>query len=109
MPSSFTVKSSALRVKTSCPDLVLTSAGTTTRDERTLIVALGLVSEVAGDWLGDCAADCAIAGSASSDARIASRRAIGLSVSRRARRGFRLRHDGRSRENGVWTEFFWTS
>ena len=45
MPSSLTVKSSALRVKTSWPDLVLTRAGTTTSEERTLIVALGLVSE----------------------------------------------------------------
>src|SRR5580658_5821078 len=95
MPSSLTMKSSALRVKTSWPDLVLTSAGRTTSEERTLMVALGLVSEVggvcaAGDWEGGCADDWAIAGVASSNARIARGRGMSLSVSRRVRTGFRL-------------------
>ena len=64
-------------------------------EERTLIVALGLVSEVGGccsadGWAGDCAGCCAFTAEASRNARIASSRVMSLSVSRRVRRGFRL-------------------
>src|ERR1700761_1345587 len=101
------MKSSALRVKTSWPDLVLTSAGTTTSEELTLMVALGLLSEVGGVWsVGDCAGGCAgdwaIAAGVSSNARIARSRVMSLSVSRRARCGFRLGCES-SGENEAWT------
>src|ERR1700744_3728191 len=102
------MKSSALRVKTSCPDLVLTSAGTTTSEELTLMVALGLLSEVggvlsAGCCAGGCAGDWAIAAGVSNNARIARNRVMSLSVSRCVSQGFRL-GCGRvgSRENGAW-------